>query len=127
MRSVHFLFLFFFLFSHSAFPYAELARHGYANCVTCHYSPTGGGLLTEYGRALSREVLSSAGNEKEGDFLYGLIKPPPFLALGGDIRPIQTVASLGGRTTTKFIFMQADAEAAVDIAPVTIVGTGGVD
>src|SRR6185312_4028151 len=40
-----------------AFP--EMARFGYTNCATCHYSPNGGGLLTPYGRALSKEVLSN--------------------------------------------------------------------
>ena len=33
----------------------------YTRCTNCHYSPTGGGLLTPYGRSLSREELSTFG------------------------------------------------------------------
>ena len=36
----------------------------YARCTTCHYSPTGGGLLTPYGRALSRQELSTTGKKR---------------------------------------------------------------
>ncbi|HYU41823.1 MAG TPA: hypothetical protein VEQ84_06705 [Vicinamibacteria bacterium] len=37
-----------------------LARQ-YARCTTCHFSPTGGGLLTPYGRSLTRQELSTTG------------------------------------------------------------------
>ena len=51
----------------------------YARCTTCHFSPTGGGLLTPYGRSLSREELSTtgaggAGNKsREHEFAYGVL------------------------------------------------------
>jgi hypothetical protein len=58
-----------------------LARQ-YARCTTCHFSPTGGGLLTPYGRSLTREELSTMGRghstapasgpDGEQAFLYGL-------------------------------------------------------
>ena len=50
----------------------------YARCATCHFSPTGGGLLTPYGRSLSREELSTTGaggagsTSREHEFAYGL-------------------------------------------------------
>ncbi len=56
-----------------AFP--DMIRHNYSNCTICHVSPTGGGLLTPYGRALSVEVLSSWGGETEGSVLHGLLAP----------------------------------------------------
>src|SRR5512144_1376109 len=31
----------------------------YTRCTACHYSPTGGGLLTPYGRLLSHRELST--------------------------------------------------------------------
>jgi hypothetical protein len=52
----------------------------YARCTNCHFSPTGGGLLTPYGRSLSREELSTFGSSRgssspgrEHEFLYGLL------------------------------------------------------
>ncbi len=33
----------------------------YTRCTACHYSPSGGGLLTPYGRALSHRELSTTG------------------------------------------------------------------
>jgi hypothetical protein len=70
-----------------------LARQ-YPRCTACHFSPTGGGLLTPYGRSLSRVELSmfgrSAGDEPKGrehQFLYGLAGDAfgP-VSVGGDLR-----------------------------------------
>jgi hypothetical protein len=33
----------------------------YTRCTTCHVSPTGGGLLSAYGRSLSHRELSTTG------------------------------------------------------------------
>src|SRR3954470_14866327 len=55
----------------------------YTRCTACHYSPTGGGLLTPYGRLLSHRELSTTGGSASapaaGDphgeqaFLYGAL------------------------------------------------------
>ncbi len=107
----------------SAFP--ELVRHGYANCIACHMAPNGGGILTPYGRQLSREVLSTWGTEGEGDFLYGAFKLPSWLNLGGDVRAIQTYQNTPQRERAQFIFMQADLEAAFTYEKFQLVGTIG--
>lgn len=59
----------------------------YTRCTNCHFSPTGGGLLTPYGRSLSREELSATGRGpgspgagREHEFLFG--------ALGGSSGPL---------------------------------------
>jgi hypothetical protein len=36
----------------------------YTRCTACHYSPTGGGLLTSYGRLLSHRELSMTGSRE---------------------------------------------------------------
>ncbi len=100
-----------------AFP--EMVRHGYANCITCHVAPDGGGVLTAYGRSLSREVLSTWGAEGEERFAY-LVSPPEWLSLGGDIRTVQTYYSSATRERARLIFMQADLEAAAKIEKWTI-------
>src|SRR5258705_11710319 len=58
----------------------------YTRCTACHYSPTGGGLLTSYGRLLSHRELSTTGGSStapaadavddprgEQEFLYGAL------------------------------------------------------
>ena len=65
----------------------------YTRCTPCHYSPTGGGLLTPYGRLLSHRDLSTTGgtatapasgaeDDPHGEqaFLYG--------ALGDALGPV---------------------------------------
>lgn len=48
--------------------YEQMSRHGYNSCVTCHYSPSGGGLLNDYGKVIS-SAFSQRGKEyKEGSF-----------------------------------------------------------
>lgn len=90
-----------------AFP--ELIRHGYNSCVTCHLSPTGGGVLTEYGRALSSEVLSTWGSENETKPFWGAIPGADIegLLLSGDYRSVQTFNENENTKSGKFIWMQA--------------------
>ena len=38
----------------------------YTRCTTCHISPTGGGLLSAYGRSLSHRELSTTGAAADG-------------------------------------------------------------
>ena len=38
----------------------------YPRCTACHYSASGGGLLTPYGRSLSREEISTFGRQGDG-------------------------------------------------------------
>ena len=107
-----FSFALFFLSSGNAFAFPEMVRHGYLNCTSCHVSPTGGGVLTAYGRELSKDVLASASKEGEEDFAYGLIKPPEWLSMGGDFRELglyqENATSRQGQT----IIMQNELEGA---------------
>ncbi len=104
-----------------AFP--EMVRHGYANCMTCHLSPDGGGVLTAYGRSLSREVLSTWGAEGEERFAY-LVTTPEWLNLGGDVRGLQAFSNRieGNRVVERAqtVLMQIDAEAAAQIEKWTV-------
>ena len=99
------------LASQTANAFPEMVRHGYVNCMTCHVSPNGGGILTPYGRGLSGEALSTWSTETEGQFLY-VVNPPNWLSFGGDFRAIQTLRDTPEFKEGRFIFMQADLEAA---------------
>ncbi len=65
--------------------YPWMIRHEYTTCNQCHADPSGGGLLTAYGRMQGTILLASnykggAAEEQEpgtiGDFLFGAIKLP---------------------------------------------------
>lgn len=75
-------------FEDSANAYLAAIRLGYPNCTSCHYNPSGGMTLTPYGRALSRELISTYGEEGEEGFLWGATESirPKWLQLGGDLR-----------------------------------------
>jgi hypothetical protein len=92
----------------------------YSRCTACHFSPTGGGLLTPYGRSLSREELSTFGRSgdsppsREQDFLFGalggVLGP---LSVGSDLRPAHLDIEAGAafRDIRNFV-MNADLTAA---------------
>lgn len=107
-----------------ALSYPENIRHGYVNCTTCHVSPNGGGLLTPYGRSLSREVVSTWGSENETKWMY-FVTPPEWLNLGGNVRWIQTHKDTPTYKQDRFILMQADIEAQASYDKFSFVGTLG--
>jgi hypothetical protein len=77
--------------------YSWMVRHGEAQCANCHADPSGGELLTRYGRQAGTTVLAmpwrtmqqttekQAGPTKSG-FLWGLWDTPRYLLLGGSFR-----------------------------------------
>ncbi len=99
----------------NAFP--DTARHGYVNCSTCHVSPSGGGLLNNYGRSLSRELMSTWGYKDEELPLHGIISiPDKFIqnfAIGGDSRYISRRQRTPTRNTDEGFLMQAQLRAAL--------------
>lgn len=89
----------------------------YTRCSSCHFSPTGGGLLTPYGRSLSREELSTTGrtssNEREHEFLYGALgSAPTRLSLGLGLRPARLSLDFDGGSFDRNFLMNADVTAA---------------
>ncbi len=101
-----------------AFP--EMIRKGYPSCVTCHVSPAGGGVLTEYGREISKDVLATWSGPKENQFLHGAVTLPEKLRIGGDIRGIQTYVNTPQFSAGKWFLMQADIEAAIVTEHLTV-------
>ncbi|MEQ1723306.1 MAG: hypothetical protein ABL930_09015 [Pseudobdellovibrio sp.] len=102
-----------------AFP--EMVRHHYVNCSACHVSNSGGGLLNAYGRTISSEVLSTWGSEKEARAFYAIDpeKVSEWLNVGGDARGIQLHQDNAKSTSGRFIWMEANLQAAVTVKKVT--------
>ncbi|RYZ80890.1 MAG: hypothetical protein EOP04_25000 [Proteobacteria bacterium] len=72
--------------SFDAYSFPENIRHGYASCQSCHVSPSGGGVLTEYGRRASEEFMFTWSKPNEADFLNASVSLPKNLNIGGDVR-----------------------------------------
>ena len=110
----------------------------YPRCTACHYSPSGGGLLTPYGRSLSREEISTFGRRGgtgaapteaprgEESFLYGALGSDSPLQLGLDIRPSHLELDVPGLTIADRNFlMNLDLQAAWRRARWTAYGSVG--
>ena len=105
-------------FSTPAWCYPEMVRHGYINCIACHISPSGGGVLSGYGRELSREILSTWGtkNETESKFAWGVVPTPDWLSAMGLYRGVYAYQNTPFVQQGQYIFMQGDIEAAANVS-----------
>ena len=109
----------------------------YPRCTACHYSPSGGGLLTPYGRSLSREEISTFGRQGAGaeaapgaageeGFLFGALSSESPLQLGLDVRPSQLRVGLpGGEVDQRSFLMTLDLQAGWQRDGWTAYGTVG--
>jgi hypothetical protein len=100
----------------SAYPW--MLRHEYSGCATCHADPSGGGLLTRYGRAqtelLMRTRYRAAPVEGEepgrvAGFLFGAFELPERVLMQADFRGLgMEVWPGGGKAVGHALLMQAD-------------------
>lgn len=96
--------------------HAWMIRHGYTGCAACHLDPSGGGLLTPYGRAQGTLLMSERWGTLDdedtanlGQFLFGAAPLPSSVSLGGDVRAAALVTSVDGQAATgRVLLMQAD-------------------
>ena len=116
-----------FFFSSKVFSFPEMLRHGYTSCITCHVSPSGGGITTPYGKALSKEVLSIWSKTEDDDEEEGysrFLAPTEHIIFGGNVRSINVYRNKPIENH-RFIVMQADIEAAFLYENWKIVATAG--
>ena len=117
--------LFSFL-SFTAYGFPENIRYGYSNCQTCHISPTGGGVLNQYGRGSSEAFMNTWSYSRQAEPLYGLLRTPQWLNVGGDIRQVEYDVRSDAYSSHKKFFMQSDFEVALELIPgFTFVSSGG--
>jgi hypothetical protein len=111
----------------------------YTRCTACHYSPTGGGMLTPYGRLLSHRELSTTGataaapaagaeEDPHGEqaFLFGALGDalgPGHLGL--EMRPAHLRVNFPGGHTDRNLLMNLDLVGAVQHGGWTAYGTVG--
>lgn len=110
----------------SAYPW--MIRHAYSGCGMCHADPSGGGILTEYGRAqgdlLLRTQWKKVAEAEQGEpdktagFLWGAVKEPEWLMLGGSVRSLLMHQSVTGvPATNRWILMESDVKAWLKAGP----------
>ncbi len=102
----------FFISANTSHAFPEMIRAGYPDCITCHVSPNGGGILNQYGRQSSASVLSTWGTENEAKPFYNLFKDPEWLDLQAYIRGVQTATWNSNINNGYFWWMEADGEGA---------------
>jgi hypothetical protein len=124
--------LFLLLLPARADAYAWMIRHDYAGCNQCHADPSGGSLLTLYGRAQGELLLRTrygASEEEAGKmagFLFGVFDLPESLLLGGDVRALEVwTFPEQGATTSQFVWMQSDVQGQVTAGRVRANGSIG--
>ncbi len=117
----------------TALAYPWMIRHEYTSCSTCHSDPSGGGFLTEYGRAQSAILLSSrygASEEEEPgkfkDFLFGVVPTPENVLFGGWIRNGYLWTFSGGDLVdNRLLKMRADLGTQIKVSKFRASGTVG--
>ena len=118
----------FLFFQTPVFSYSELSRHGYVNCTSCHLSPSGGGLMTPYGRELSRAIVSSWGAKNEQYFAYNYLpalSKNEKILVGAFVRGLQAIRYDKKATEARSILMQADVDAAFNEKNWAVLGSFG--
>jgi hypothetical protein len=91
-------FVFVLLVPSRADAYTWMIRHSYTGCGICHGDPSGGEVLTAYGRAQSELLLSTnwgksgeATEPSSASNFIGVVELPPEVMLGGSLRGATTV------------------------------------
>lgn len=113
-----FFVLAFFSSNLTAQAYSDFIGYGYRNCMVCHYSPSGGGALTDYGRALyATEIAANpfsgkVNNEEIAEYsrFLGKKELPWWLRLGYKYRSLNYQKDPGSKQQTTTVYqMQNDA------------------
>lgn len=123
LRLLALAFLFVFtIHTPRASAHAWMIRHGYTTCATCHVDPSGGSLLTQYGRAQGGLLMTQRWGESDetavrrGEFLFGTTHLPGTVTLGGDFRGAAMLTSVDGQhVQARALLMQADLAGAVAV------------
>lgn len=113
------------LFSIQSHGFVENVTHGYVNCMACHIAPSGGGLLNDYGRSLSQELMSTWGWRNSEQPFFGAVQNTEWFKVGGDYRMIQTYFENSQVKQGKQFEMQKNIELGFNFSKIWLVGTLG--
>lgn len=114
------------LFSIRSHGFVENVTHGYVNCMACHVAPAGGGLLNDYGRSLSQELMSTWSWKNSEQPHFGAVQNTEWFRVGGDYRSIQTYFENAQVKQGKQFEMQKNLELGFMFSKIWLVGTLGI-
>ena len=107
-----------------------MIRHGFAGCAQCHFDPSGGGLLNDFGLGAASDLLAShygSGETTDAKPFFGLWTNPSWLLAGGSFRDMVLMMKPDGAAwSTQNILMQADLRAGIDVGHVRAAASLGV-
>ena len=110
-----------------------MVRRDYNNCNACHADPSGGGLLNEYGRYQSANMLSTRygpADQEPGKFkdaFFGLVPLPETLLVGGFFRGGYIWNTRDGKLADKrYLAMQADLQGQLTLGAFRVNASIGV-
>lgn len=112
--------------------YAWMIRHDYSACATCHADPSGGELLTQYGRATSALVLSTQWTKRSPDkepktgLFWGAVNLPDWLLLSGSYRNLVVIQPTEEDLFAFVPVMQADLYGQLRLGKFTAGGSLGI-
>ena len=106
--------------------FVENVIHGYSNCITCHYSPSGGDMLNDYGRSLSAELMSTWSKDGAEKSFGGFVKETEWMRVGGDLRTLQRYIDTPSFSERALFLMQANVEVGLKYGKTMFVGTLGI-
>ena len=118
----------------AAHAYAWSVNHGYTTCATCHADPSGGGLLTDYGRAQGEVFIRTPWAERgagwepgnAAQFAFGAVDLPEWLLASAVVRGGPARLTTPDTAPSVFpIVMQADLRAQVTVGRVRAYGSLG--
>ncbi|MBP9708140.1 MAG: hypothetical protein KBD78_10875 [Oligoflexales bacterium] len=104
-----------FMLPMMSYAYPENTRLGYSSCSSCHVSPTGSGLLTNYGRELTEDKFSTWASKDSSKFLHGATELPKWLNVGGNIRYLSLDIDNDLFSYKRNFLMQAEVELAFQV------------
>jgi hypothetical protein len=127
----------------NAHAYAWMIRHDYTACGSCHADPSGGELLTHYGRVTSDLVLRTQYGSKEAEegekkdekaefegpptgVFWGALDLPKSLLLSGAYRNMYLIRPSEEKVFTFIPVMQADLYGQFKAGPVSVGGSVGI-
>lgn len=136
-------FLFTLSYTDSAHAYAWMIKHNYTACGTCHADPSGGELLTHYGRVTSDLILrthygspdvakdSEAKSEAKDEgpptgVFWGALDLPKQVLLSGSYRNLYIVRPKEDEVFTLVPVMQLDVYGQLRFGAVTMGGSVGL-
>ncbi len=133
--------------SSPVYAYPELIRHGLNSCSSCHFSPSGDGIVSAYGRDLASEYLRMGGGAADTggdqvradgddsgeavdqlsdfDFLHGAVRLPEWLNIGGDVRTVASSLQGPDINREQMSVDQAEVEVALMFNRIDLIAAGG--